>query len=210
MTCRLYVFLGIIITLFVSSVYSEEIDIIEPVKNVYAHIDTDGILLSSSDSCYFEEFDFLCRPSFATIWKDTAIVKEIAWLYNGDSQQPFQKIETEHKSIREETFDVKGRLVSLELTDSDGLLSEKNVWERDSEDRLVSFIKTKNTLLERIEWSYSEGDFLLEKRIFKGDTLISKSVYSNNDNWIETIFHNSVSILSVKWVDGVRVDDVKK
>ena len=126
------------------------------------------------------------------------------------SQQACKKIETEKKAVREQTFDNKGFLVSLDITDSDGVLLESNVWERDLEDRLVSFSKIKKDQYERTEWTYAKGDSILEKCIFLNDSLISKSIYTNNENWIETILYNSVPILAVKWIDGVRVDDVKK
>lgn len=210
MKSRQFVFIGITISLLVTSVYAQEIETKKIENKVYSHIDTDGILLASSKKYYLEEFDALNRPVSATSWEAELIVKETTWLYEGNQAQAIKKIETEKNYIREELFDTKGRLKFVEIKDTAGLVIEKNQWVRDSEDRLISYTHIKNSVRDLTEWDYLAGESILEKRIFRNGTLVSKSVYSDEDNWIETIFKNSVPVLVVVWIDGVRVNEVKK
>lgn len=210
MIFRVCICIGITIAVLISSVYSEDAKTEQLEKKVYAHIDTDSIVLASSQKIYLEEFDSFTRPIAATLWEKEAIIQQIKYMYEEESQHPVKKIITDKNFIREEVFDTKGGLLSVEVKDSGSLVIEKTLWVRDLEDRLVSLTHTQNSVTHRTEWEYAEGDTIYEKRIFKGQTLVSRSIYSDNDNWVETIFHNSVPVLTVQWIDGVRVNEVKK
>ena len=182
---------------------------------VYTHSGQDGLILSSAERWYFEEFDALERPVSGTLWVKGEIVERRSWLYTGDTAQAEKKIITRNTSdgavsTIEMDYDEKGNISGeIRKNEKNEIIStlgnsynEKNQL---SESSLTEGSKNRKT-----EFVYDDNEMLVEKRVYIDGELAIVYAYTSEDNWTETIYTEGTAILVVVYENGARKKDTRE
>lgn len=176
----------------------------------YARTGRDSTILVTGDEWILEEYDHLSRPSSALTWVNNAITVETSWVYEGNSSIPTFRIDTKETETIEQKWDSAGNPVSRESKDAEGSILERESWTWDEQNRLTSYEKSAGAVVTRKEIRYSDEPYLKTVDFFRNSAIQSRSVYTDEDDWTETIYRNGLEILTIEWVDGIRTGMVSR
>lgn len=171
---------------------------------VYTHSASDGIILSSGERWYLEEFDGLERPVSGTLWDKGEIIEWTSWLYAADGQQAEKKIVTGTADSVETEYDGSGNIVQVIITNpkNEPVSTLRNKY--NEKNLLTESELAKDKTVDRTELEYSDTDMINEKRVYTNGELKIKYVYSTEDNWTETIYNKNIPVLTVTFENGAR------
>ena len=173
-------------------------------KPSYSRTGEDGTLIVSGDRWYLEEYDSLGRPVTGTFWTAGTVNRKTAWTYYGDAQQARLKVETGESGRSEVEYNEDGTILSRLDTDKDGKPVESLKNSYNDRHLLESSTSVKDGTSVRTEYRYTGEDKLAEKKVYRNDLLALEVLYTDEENWTETVYSKGVKVLVVTYEDGVR------
>lgn len=182
----------------------------------YSYTGLDGVLLSSNDTWYYEEYDPLGRPVTGIRWENGTIVTETIWFYHGDSQHLYRSVTTDQHGIIETEYDQHGNILLVRETakaDNDPAAPDSAdepdasrilEYAYDENNRLRKSVRKEGLLIVTILFEYHEDGSLAEKRKLRNGSLTVRTVYRDEENWTETVYHDEEPLLTVVYENGQR------